>query len=307
MLQNSAGVRAQGGPFKSSVSLLKSYVEVTKPRSVFLLVFTALAVMVVAGAGEPLPTLLWVKASLAITLACSGTNAVSCYIDRDIDAIMERTKKRPIPSGRIAPAIKALYWGLAQFALACAVAWSINFFSFLCILLGMLGYVGVYSLWLKRKSTWNIVLGGFSGGLPALFGWVAVRGEITPLSLAIALLVVLWIPNHIWNLAIYYKDDYRRVGVPMLPVVYEVKRTLLYIMLTVVAMFVLSLIIYQLGDMGKFYLCTALVTGLIIVGGNIYLYFNCENKGAWWLYKLSSPYLFFIFLAMIIDRWGARA
>lgn len=282
----------------------KNYIEVSKPRSVFLLVFTALVTMFLAapGAAQAPPPVFWVKAILAITLACSGVNAVSCYVDRDLDAGMERTRRRPIPSGRIYPASKALYWGLAEFAVALAIAWAINWPAFVCILLGMFGYVGVYSLWLKRKTPWNIILGGFSGGLPALFGWVAVTGQVTITPLLISILVVLWIPNHIWNLAIYFKDDYRRVNVPMLPVVCRIRTTLLFILLTVVLMVAVSLAVYHYGNFGPVYLWTALVSGAVIFAGNVYLYFNSENKKAWFLYKLSSPYLFLLFAGMLLDR-----
>ncbi|WP_027365269.1 heme o synthase [Desulfotruncus alcoholivorax] len=292
-----------GPPLKEILFSIKNYIEVTKPRSVFLLVFTALVTMLIAASQYGMTALVLTKALLAITLACSGVNTVSCYVDRDIDAIMERTRHRPIPSGRIAPPVKALVWGLAQFIAALGIALTLNPESFLCIFAGMLGYVGIYSLWFKRKSSWNIILGGFNGGLPALFGWTAVAGKVEALPVLIALLVILWIPNHIWNLAIFYKDDYRNVGVPMLPVVCDIKRTLLYIMLTVIGMFSLSIGIYLTGAFGMFYLVCAVICGIAITAGNIYLFLVPEQKKAWFLYKLSSPYLFIIFLAMMIDLY----
>lgn len=298
-IENSA---VAGLQLKQLVFSFKNYIEVTKPRSVFLLVFTSLAVMLLAAAEYGVASSVLVRATVAVVLACSGANAVSCYVDRDIDAVMERTKHRPIPSGRIAPPIKALYWGLAQFVLALVIAWSLNWASFVCILLGMLGYVGVYSLWLKRKTSWNIVLGGFSGGLPAMFGWTAVTGRVDVLPVLIALLVVFWIPNHIWNLAIFYREDYRRVGVPMLPAVCDVKKTLVYILITVLCMFALSIAIYFYGGFGGIYLMTALVCGFVITVGNLLLFLHTARKKAWFLYKLSSPYLFLLFLAMMLDR-----
>lgn len=301
MYSNPVGVKT-GSQVRNWFYTAKNYIEVTKPRSVFLLVFTALVGMFLASSEYTTSMPVLLKSLVAITLACSGVNAVSCYVDRDIDAIMERTRQRPIPSGRIAPPEKALVWGLAQFLVASVIALTLNFASFVCIFLGMLGYVGIYSLWFKRKSAWNIILGGFSGGLPALFGWTAVSGKVELLPVLISLLVVLWIPNHIWNLAIFYKDDYRNVGVPMLPVVCNTRLTLLYILFTVLAMFALSIGIYFAGAMGTFYLVSAIVCGLVIAAGNIYLFFAPEQKKAWFLYKLSSPYLFLIFLAMIIDR-----
>lgn len=301
MYSNPAGIKT-GAQARNWLYTAKNYIEVTKPRSVFLLVFTALVGMFLAAAQYTMSMPVLLKSLVAITLACSGVNTVSCYVDRDIDAIMERTRQRPIPSGRIAPPEKALVWGLAQFLVASVIALNLNFVSFVCIFLGMLGYVGIYSLWFKRKSAWNIILGGFSGGLPALFGWTAVSGKVELMPVLISLLVVLWIPNHIWNLAIFYKDDYRKVGVPMLPVVCNTRRTLLYILFTVLAMFALSIGIYFAGAMGTFYLVSAIVCGLVIAAGNIYLFFAAEQKKAWFLYKLSSPYLFLIFLAMIIDH-----
>lgn len=300
MYGNTVGA-GTGSFFKTWFETVKNYIEVTKPRSVFLLVFTALVTMFVAAAEYGVTTPVLIKSILAITLACSGVNAVSCYVDRDIDAIMERTKHRPIPSGRIAPPVKALVWGLVQFLAALGLAATLNVASFVCILLGMLGYVGIYSLLFKRKTAWNIILGGFSGGLPALFGWTAVTGRVELLPVLIFFLVVLWIPNHIWNLAIFYKDDYRSVGVPMLPVVCDTRRTLIYILLTVLAMFALSIGIYYTGMMGSFYLFTAIVCGIAVTAGNVYLLFAPDPGKAWFLYKLSSPYLFLLFLAMMID------
>lgn len=305
MITKGPGVRSEaveGISFRQMASSVKSYIELTKPRSVFLLAFTSIVMMFLAigiyDVGST--TLTW--AIIAIVLACSGTNAVSCYVDRDLDSIMERTKHRPIPSGRINPPVKALYWGMAQFVVALAIAWVINPISFIFILLGMLGYVGVYSLWLKRTSAWNIILGGFSGGMPVLFGWAAVTGRVDVLPVLVAMLVVFWIPNHIWNLSIFFKEDYKRVGVPMLPVVYNVKKTLLFLFVSVLGMFVLSLGIYfHCQHFGNIYLITAIASGVILLAGNLYLLFNTSEKKAWFLYKLSSPYLFVLFLAMIID------
>jgi protoheme IX farnesyltransferase len=286
---------------RAAYSCAKNYVEVTKPRSVLLLVFSALGTMFLATAEYGMSTAVFVKSLLAIILACSGVNTVSCYIDRDIDAVMKRTKHRPIPSGRIAPPEKALVWGLIQFLAALAISLSLNLASLICIFMGMIGYVGIYSLWLKRKSAWNIILGSFSGGLPAMFGWTAVTGKVELLPVLISLLVMLWIPNHIWNLAIFYKDDYRQANIPMLPVICNIRLTLTYILITVIAMFALSIGVYFAGVIGRFYLWTAIVSGIIITAGNIYLFYAPERKKAWFLYKLSSPYLFVLFMGMIAD------
>lgn len=281
----------------------KAYIEVTKPVSVLLLVFTAVAMMVVAGAAHPVSVGVILQAVLAVTLACAGTNAVSCYVDRDMDAVMGRTQRRPIPAGRISPPVRALYWGLALFFLALVLAWNLGLIAWMFLWGGLLGYVGVYSLWLKRRSAWNVLIGGLSGGMPALFGWAALTGEISLLPLLIAGLVVLWIPNHIWSLAIVYREEYARVGVPMLPVIYGLTKTLHYLLLTVVLMVVFSVLIYWVGDWGPIYLATALVLGAAALMLSAHVYLRPELRRAWTLFKFSSPYLAALFLGMMIDVW----
>ncbi|QGT98827.1 Heme O synthase, protoheme IX farnesyltransferase, COX10-CtaB [Candidatus Syntrophocurvum alkaliphilum] len=282
------------------ISVIKSYIEITKPGSVFLLVFTALVTMHMASVYYDFTFGQFTIAFLAVTLACAGVNTVSCYVDRDIDAIMDRTKHRPIPSGRISPE-NALAWGLFQFIIGIILALTLHWIAFVCLVLGMVGYVGIYNMWSKRRTSLNIILGGFTGGLPALFGWTAISGKVELLPVLIAALVVLWIPNHIWNLAIFFKDDYAKAGVPMLPVVSDVSKTILYSLISTVLMFAISIGIYFAGNMGAIYLYTALVSGIIVVVGNLYLYFRHSDTKAWFLYKLSSPYLFVICLAMILD------
>lgn len=286
------------------VNLLQSamnYIEVTKPLSVALLVFTAWATMFVAAAGESLSLPFLILALSAVTLGCGGANTISCYIDLDLDSEMERTKKRPLPSRRIYPAYKALYWGVFQLLLAVVLSWQINYLSSLCILAGAFGYLFIYSLWLKRKSTWNIILGGFSGAMPALFGWSAVKGSLELLPFLIGAVVVLWIPNHIWSLAIFYSEDYRKVKVPMFSAVVDIKKALHCIAATVILMYLFSLLIYFYGNFDIYYLLIAVVTGAVVVAFSIYVYFKPSQKSAWIMFKLSSPYLFLLFLGMIID------
>jgi protoheme IX farnesyltransferase len=280
---------------------VKNYVEVTKPLSVFLLVFTAIGAMVVAAEGQGIPFNLFLPAFVAITAGCAGANAITCYIDRDIDVVMERTRRRPIPSQRIYPSGKALYFGLALALISLTLSWRINFLSFLCMLLGLADNVIVYSLLTKRRSPLNVIWGGFSGGLPVLFGWAAIRGCIDLTALLIAAIVVLWIPNHIWNLAIFYSDDYQKVSVPMLPAVFELKKTLRCILATVLLMYFLSILLYFFGPFGPLYLGLALVSGLLISLGNIYLVLRPSRQRAWIMFKLSSPYLFLLFAGMMWD------
>jgi protoheme IX farnesyltransferase len=238
----------------------------------------------------------------AITLATAGCNTVTCYVDRDIDAVMLRTMHRPIPSGRIAPPERALYWGLFLIAAALLMSIWLNVLSFLVVLAGVLDNVVVYSLLLKRRNPLNIVLGGFSGGLPALFGWSAVAGTVNLLSVLLAGLVVLWIPSHIWSLALFSKEDYARVGVPMLPVVMKEKSALRCIVSTVLLMIPFSLGVYWLGDFGWVYATFSIVLGIVVLILNVYLFAHPTKQNAYRAFKVSSPYLFFLFLGMILDR-----
>ena len=243
-----------------------------------------------------------IYAVVIITLACGGCNTLTCYIDRDIDAIMDRTKERPLPSHRIHPASKALIFGLVLLSISLAGAFLINPLSFMMIFIGFLDNVIVYSLLLKRRNPVNIILGGLSGGMPALFGWTAVMNSLTLLPIILAIMIMLWIPNHIWNLAIYYKDDYRKAGVPMLPVVVNMENSVRLIVLSVIIMFPLSLLPYFLGlGLGLVYLIVAVGFGSIIVAGNVYAFFKPTVDHAWTMFKLSSPYLFLLFTAMVVD------
>jgi len=282
---------------------LRDYVEVTKPKTVALLVFTSVATMMIAMLSERwmVPGLM-VAGLIAITTASAGCNTVTCYIDKDIDAVMRRTSNRPLPTGRIAPPERAVIWGVFLIATGLVLGLWINVTSFVILLLGVLDNVVVYSLWLKRRNPLNIILGGFSGGLPAMFGWSAITGTISLLSVLLAGLVVLWIPSHIWSLAILSKDDYARAGVPMLPVVMEEKAALRCIVATVILMIPFSLAVYWKGGFGWIYAGSALVLGAVVLILNLYLFARPTRDNAYRAFKVSSPYLFLLFLSMVVDR-----
>jgi protoheme IX farnesyltransferase len=282
---------------------LRDYIEVTKPKTVALLVFTSVATMTICALSERWFAPPLILASLvAITTSTAGCNTVTCYIDRDIDAIMHRTSSRPIPAGRIAPPERALAWGVLLIAVGLVLGLWINVLSFVILLLGILDNVVVYSLLLKRRNPLNIVLGGFSGGLPAMFGWTTVTGTISLLPILLAGLVVLWIPSHIWSLAILSKEDYVRAGVPMLPVVMKEKAALRCIVATVILMIPFSLAIYSEGGFGLIYVVSSLGLGVIVLLVNLYLFIRPTRANAYRAFKVSSPYLFLLFLSMIIDR-----
>lgn len=286
----------------TATQTLKNYVEVTKPPIVFLLVFTSIATMIIAWSQtlQPLSPELVIVATIAITAASAGCDTLTSYVDRDIDAIMHRTRHRPIPSGRITPT-NALLWGLFLAAVGLALAYWINLLSFLWIALGVVDNVVVYSLLLKRRNPLNIILGGISGGLPVMFGWSAVTNGVELLPVLLAALVVLWIPGHIWSLAIFTRDDYRRARIPMLPVVTKLRTALRCIVSTVVLMIPFSLWIWMAGGFGWLYLAVAVLFGLWVLYINAKLFFHPNNEMAYKAFKVSSPYLFALFFAMIVD------
>jgi len=283
---------------------IRNYVEVTKPPIVSLLVFTSLATMVVALVKtlQAFHPIVFLVAVAAITAASAGCDVLTSYVDRDIDAIMYRTKHRPIPSGRI-KAERALMWGLLLSLVGLGLAWWINPLAFLWIGLGVVDNVVVYSMLLKRRSPWNIILGGVSGGLPVMFGWSAVTGTISLLPVLLASLVVLWIPGHIWSLAIFTKSDYERAKVPMLPVVTKLNTALRCIVSTVALMIPFSLWIFFVGNFGLIYLAVALIFGIAVAYVNVELFVHPDDKLAYKAFKISSPYLFTLFLAMIFDSF----
>ena len=280
---------------------VKAYYEVTKPRVWYLLVFTALGGYVVA-AGRSIDPYLFILTIVAVTLGSAGANTITCYIDRDIDAVMNRTRRRPIPSRRIYPAEKALYYGLTLAILSVALAMLINPIATLLMVFGLVDNIVIYSKVLKRRNPISIILGGFSGGAPTLIGYAAVKNTIDLTSLLMAALVVLWIPGHIWTLALYARDDYARARVPMLPVVVEERVAVRCIASTSILMVAFSLGIYFVGAFGAIYLTAAAILGAVVLAVNFWLVVKPSKERAWVGFKLSSPYLALIFLAMMLDK-----
>ncbi|HEV2120188.1 MAG TPA: heme o synthase [Candidatus Bathyarchaeia archaeon] len=290
----------------STKNRVLTYYEYTKPKIWYLLVFTSLTATFVASnlVSTGLSPIKWVVAALAIASGCAGCNALTNYNDRDIDAVMNRTKHRPLPSGRLTAAA-GLRFGLSLITISILLSFTLNLLSVLWMALGVLDNVGVYSLWLKRRSALNILLGGFSGGLPVLFGWSAATpgpiGSIALLPVLMAGLVFLWIPIHIWFLAVTYRTDYAKVGVPMLPVVIGTVPAIRLIVIFSMIFIPFSLGVYLLGHFGLVYGLVALVGGLVNLIGSVWVLYKPTEANAWKMFKISSPYLFLLFLAMILD------
>ncbi|MEM2211258.1 MAG: heme o synthase [Nitrososphaerales archaeon] len=277
-----------------------NYIEVTKPKVWFLLLFTAFGAFIVASEGFiPYDRLLLMI--IAVTLGSAGANTLTNYIDRDIDSVMNRTRLRPLPSKRIYPAIKALYFGITLVILSFITSYILSPLILILMILGIFDNVIIYSKIFKRRNPINIIVGGFSGGIPTLIGYSAVKGVIDIISLIMAALVVLWIPTHIWSLAIRYKDDYKIAKVPMLPVVVSEKVAIRCLGSTSLLMVIFSILPYLLNIFSTIYLIMALILGGLTLLLSLQLFIKPTKERAWILFKFSSPYLALIFIAMMID------
>ncbi len=286
------------------VNKVKNYYELTKPKIWYLLVFTALGSALTASFlfDKPLTPLTWILLLGGIAAGSAAADTITGYNDRDIDAIMDRTKDRPIPSGRISPK-NALIFGLILTAIALIFSWSINLWAFLLMMFGLFDNIIIYSKWLKRRSQSNIILGGFSGGVPALIGYVAVTTQNIEIGLVMAGLVFLWIPTHIWSLALHVRKDYLKAKVPMLPVVSEEKRAVRIIAITTLIMVLFSILPFFFHQFGHIYLVTATIFGATMLGLSLWLLLKPTERASWTVFKFSSPYLTAVFIAFIVDAF----
>jgi heme o synthase len=286
------------------VNKVKNYYELTKPKIWYLLVFTALGSALTASFlfDKPLTPLTWILLLGGIAAGSAAADTITGYNDRDIDAIMDRTKDRPIPSGRISPK-NALIFGLILTAIALIFSWFINLWAFLLMMFGLFDNIIIYSKWLKRRSQSNIILGGFSGGVPALIGYVAVTTQNIEIGLVMAGLVFLWIPTHIWSLALHVRKDYLKAKVPMLPVVSEEKRAVRIIAITTLIMVLFSILPFFFHQFGHIYLVTATIFGATMLGLSLWLLLKPTERASWTVFKFSSPYLTAVFIAFIVDAF----
>jgi protoheme IX farnesyltransferase len=297
----------------------KTYYELTKPKIWYLLVFTAFGAAITASNVYDVEISIgtWVLMIAGVAAGSAAANTLTNYHDRDIDAIMDRTKERPIPSKRIFPAEKARDFGLVLAAISIACAFGISYTtSFwngiwcgVFMLFGLADNILVYSHALKRKSQLNIILGGFSGGAPAMIGFAAVTlTGLWDFGLIIAGLVFIWIPMHIWALTLHFRDDYRKVDVPMLTAVLSEKTSARVIAGTTLMMVLFSVVPFFLVNpdtgepvMGEVYLYTAIASGILMILLSAWVVAKPTEKSSWVLFKFSSPYLAVLFIALMVD------
>jgi len=279
--------------------LSKDYLYLLKLKQTALLLFTAAAAYYAAPGGISL--LVFFLLVVSEFLAIAGTTAVNMYFDRDIDARMDRTKRRPLPAGRISP-IYALIFGSLVYVTGLALSVYVGWLLALTILLGFIFDIFVYTLYFKRRSFVNVVFGGIAGGMPAMGGWLAKAGFFEPGALLASALVFLWIPMHIWFLSIYYLDDYRASQVPMLPVVLGERKAAKYV---VVALFLLEMVVvamYLLSYANILTLTVSAVLTLLSVRITAKFIMEPSREGAKRLFKFASPYLAFVFLLLMFER-----
>ncbi len=278
--------------------------EISKPRIVVLLVITAVTSMYAASKlveGTPeLDYWAYLHIIVAGALASAGSSALNHYYDKDIDPKMARTSKRPIPSGRMA-ASHVLIYGLAVSSISVIYGlFALNAVSAFFIALGIFSYVIIYTVWLKRLNTSNIVIGGIAGSAAAWAGWAAATGSMDILGFLVGFLVFVWTPSHFWCLAMKIKDEYAQAEVPMLPVVIGMQKTSKYILANTIILLPYSLILYIFG-MGVVYTAIAAVSGGLMLAYHYKLTKTPTSEFAWKAYKVTAPYLTIIFVAVALD------
>ncbi len=283
----------------SATGEVRDFVALLKPRVMTLVVFSGAAGLL-AAPGEIHP-LLGAVAILCIAIGAGAAGAINMWYDRDIDAIMARTRGRPIPLGRV-PAAEALSFGviLALFSVA-LMALAVNWVAAALLAGATLFYVFIYTIWLKRRTPQNIVIGGAAGAFPPMIGWACVTGDVGIESILLFAVIFLWTPPHFWALALYRQGDYAKAGVPMLPVVAGVRETKKQIIIYSALLLPLAVAPWPLGIAGPIYGAAAVVLGLLFLAGSVAVWFDETDKSARRLFGFSILYLFALFGVLALD------
>jgi heme o synthase len=294
-------------PARTAGQSARAYFLLTKPRIIELLLVTTVPTMFIAARGVPSP---WLMAATLFggALSAASANVLNCYLDRDIDALMRRTARRPLPAHRVDPG-DALRFGLVLGVAGFVWLWAaVNLLSAVLATSAILFYVFVYTLGLKRRSTQNIVIGGAAGAVPVLVGWSAVTGRVELPALVLFAIIFYWTPPHFWALSLRFKDDYAAAGVPMLPVVRGARETSTQILYYTVLLVAVTLLLYPAGRMGALYLAAAVALGGAFIWRALELRRDLDGRRAIRLFSFSNTYLALLFLAMALDavvRGGA--
>lgn len=283
------------------ISSLLDYFTLLKPRVMSLVVFTGIVGLYLAPGSISLSQA--IVAMLCIAFGSGAAGALNMWYERDVDALMKRTKNRPLPQGKIQPMHALLFALTLAVGSVLLMAVMVNFLSAFYLASAILFYILVYTMTLKRRTPQNIVIGGAAGALPPLIGWAAVMNETTILPWILFGIIFLWTPPHFWALALYQNEDYKRANIPMLPVIAGIKTTKNHILFYIFALVALSLFPVFLGGLGFLYGAVALVLGLVFIRLGIKLQASSDSKEGWHLFLFSIFYLFFLFLAMVGDKF----
>ena len=283
--------------------MFKKYYNLTKPKVVALIIFTAAVGMLLAGV-ETVPLSQSLAAIVGIALAAASGAAINHWVDQKIDVIMERTKNRPLPHGDLTSA-QALTFALslAVISMVLLVVW-VNNLTAILTFISLMGYAVIYTVFLKRATPQNIVLGGAAGAAPPLLGWVAITGTVNTEAILLFLIIFIWTPPHFWALAIRRKDEYAKAGIPMLPVTHGVQYTKLLILLYSLMLFSVSLLPFVIKMSGLIYLIAAVILGVIFIIYAWKLYIDEENKNAMKTFSYSILYLSLIFFFLLADHYA---
>jgi heme o synthase len=297
---SSSGVSSLRAPraLSGGRQLISDYIELTKPKVQTLLLFTTVATMEVAGSP---PVSRIALTCLGGYLSAGGAGAVNHCLDRDLDAQMKRTATRPIPAGRVSPRAALIYGCSLAAASFLLLSLTVNVLAASLAFLGFVGYVGVYTMWLKRRTPQNIVIGGAAGAIPPLVGWAATTGSLSWTAVYLFAIVFYWTPPHFWALSLLMKDEYAKVGVPMMPVARGERETRRQILLYTLLLYAISQLPFCAGAFGGFYLVASIVLGLAFLAGSVLLYRRADRRSALRLYLFSLLYLALLFTAMVID------
>jgi protoheme IX farnesyltransferase len=279
---------------------VRDYVALLKPRVMSLVVFTGLVGMALAPG--PLHPVLAVTAILCMAVGAGASAAINMWYDRDIDAVMTRTRDRPLPRGRVAPG-EALGLGIVlAVGAVLLMGLAVNPVAAALLALTIAFYVFVYTMWLKRRTPQNIVIGGAAGALPPMIGWAAVGGDVSLASLALFAIIFMWTPPHFWALALYRSEDYARAGVPMMPVVAGARETKKQILLYTLVLVPLTLAPWALGVVGWIYLAAACLLGVGLIVAAVRVGLGVGERPAKQMFAYSILYLFVLYAVMLVDK-----
>ena len=284
------------------MNLIKSYFELTKPKVVMMMLITAIVGMLLASKTLP-PLSLIVISLLGIGLCASSAATINQIIDRNIDANMARTSERPLPQGNITTLNASIFALILMIAGTTILVLKVNTLTALLTVSSLIGYAFIYTVFLKRATPQNIVIGGLAGAAPPLLGWTSISNSIDPNALLLVLIIFVWTPPHFWALAIYRRDDYAKEAIPMLPVTHGIKFTKLQIILYTILLLIVSILPYIVLMSGRIYLFSALFLGLFYLYSSIKMYLTDDEKYPMISFQYSVYYIFLIFIALLADHF----